>query len=222
MTTANAGIKAGEWLAESKPLIADVSQRAGPWWDKVVKKAYETYSQWLSAGPMERLSINPKEIEAPGFERLESRVVTMLLGASPQDPKTEIVVARELTTVKILYKILKSYQPGGQGEKPQLLQALTAAKPAKTAQEAIEGLRSRQRHYVRANELSLMIPDPLLQVAALSELVKTAVQVDTQAQFRINNFRMVYQVDVTLRSTSTTCCWQSWSICTTLSNLNKE
>ena len=76
----------------------------------------------------------------------------MLLGSLPQDLKSEIVIAGELTTVKILYKILKSYQLGGQGEKAQLLQALTAAKPGKTAQEAIEGFISWQRRYVRAKE----------------------------------------------------------------------
>ena len=117
----------------------------------------------------------------------------MLLNALPQSLKTEF---RELSCVCIIYKVLRAYLPGGQAEKGQILQALTVVKKGKTVVEAIDSLRGWQRYYKRAQELKLTVPDPLLQVAALNDMVKQVVQLDMQVQFRVGTFRMQHQVDV--------------------------
>ena len=62
--------------------------------------------------------------------------------------------------------------------------------------EAIDSLRGWQRYYKQAQELKPTVPDPLLQVAALNDMVKQVVQLDMQVQFRVSTFRMQRQVDV--------------------------
>ena len=120
----NAALRAGDWLSEIRPLIADVSQRAGPWWLRLEERAMVAYQKWLSAGPLERLKVIPEKVEEEPFIRLESRVVSMLLGALPQSLKQEIISMREVTCVQILYKVLRHYQPGGVNERASTLAAL--------------------------------------------------------------------------------------------------
>eukprot|EP00435_Cladocopium_sp_Y103_P056344 s270_g19.t1 len=57
-------------------------------------------------------------------------------------------------------------------------------------------LRQWRRQLLRAGELGLHIPDPLLQVNALSEVMRTVVVKEPRASFRISNFRMTHMVDV--------------------------
>ena len=191
-----AAIKAGDWLSEVRPLVEDVSDRAGWWWSQIMKIATSTYHRWLSAGPLERLRVEPEKTELVGFERLESRVVSMLLAAIPTSVKQEVISMRQVQCVYIVYKILKVYQPGGVTERSATLMALTSTKAAATASEAVDSLQAWNRHLLRARELDLTVPDPLLQVRALTEVMRAVLASDAQASFRVSTFRMQKQVDV--------------------------
>ena len=137
----NSALRAGDWLSEIRPLIADVSQRAGQWWSRVEERALTAYQRWLAAGPLERLKVVPEKVAEESFIRLESRVVSMLLTTLPQSLKQEIISMREVTCVQIIYKVLRHYQPGGVNERASTLAALAHTKPAKNAADAVESLR---------------------------------------------------------------------------------
>ena len=48
----NSALLAGDWLTQIKPLISDVSTKAGHWWDVVLSKTLEKYGRWLAASPL--------------------------------------------------------------------------------------------------------------------------------------------------------------------------
>ena len=119
----------------------------------------------------------------------------MLLAAVPQTVTQEAISLREMTCVQLVFRILKLYQPGGLNEKSTILNNLTQTTAAKSAAEAGEMLRQWRRQLLRARELGLHVPDPLLQVSALSEVMRTVIAKEHQASFRISNFRMTHMVD---------------------------
>ena len=191
-----AALRAGDWLSELMPLISDVSEGARVWWNGLVQRAQDAYATWLTAGPMDRMAVQPDLQVENKYVRLESRVLSMLLAAVPQTVKQEAISLREMTCVQLVFRILKLYQPGGLNEKNTILDNLTQTTAAKSAAEAGEMLRQWRRQLLRARELGLHVPDPLLQVSALSEVMRTVIAKEHQASFRISNFRMTHMVDV--------------------------
>ena len=113
-----AALRAGDWLSELMPLISDVSEGARVWWTGQVQRAQDAYATWLTAGPMDRMAVQPDLQVENKYVRLESRVLSMLLAAVPQTVKQEAISLREMTCVQLVFRILKLYQPGGlNGEK---------------------------------------------------------------------------------------------------------
>eukprot|EP00435_Cladocopium_sp_Y103_P020740 s2761_g5.t1 len=145
------------------PLISDVSEGARVWWTRTVQKAQDAYTMWLTAGPIDRMAVQPNLQVETKYERLESRVLSMLLASVPQTVKQEAISLREMTCVQLVFRILKLYQPGGLNEKSTILSNLTQTTAAKSASEAGEMLRQWRRQLLRARELGLHVPDPLLQ-----------------------------------------------------------
>ena len=133
----------------------------------------------------------------------------MLLAAVPQTVKQEAISLREMTCVQLVFRILKLYQPGSLNEKSTILNNLTQTTAAKSAAEAGEMLRQWRRQLLRARQLGLHVPDPLLQVNALSEVMLTVVVKEHQASFRISNFRMtqwwMWHLNSSLRRTTCRC-----------------
>ena len=43
----NPGLEAGDWLAQIRPQIADISARAMQWWDNLLDLTMQKYQQWL-------------------------------------------------------------------------------------------------------------------------------------------------------------------------------
>ena len=115
----------------------------------------EKYSLWLYSDPLSRLKITAPETSAlsAGYERLDQRVTSLLLQAVPKAIKDEVVAARELTTAGILFRILRTFQPGGLAEKSRQLEDLTTVPTTKTAQESVAALRLWKRKASRAAEL---------------------------------------------------------------------
>ena len=116
--------------------------------------------------------------------------------AVPKAIKDEVVAARELTTAGILFRILRTFQPGGLAEKSRLLEDLTAVPTTKTAQESVAALRLWKRKASRAAELCAQLPDPLLMIRTLDGISKPVVDGSAQASFRIATFRMKHNLDV--------------------------
>ena len=154
-------------------LISDASEGARVWWTGLVQRAQDAYTTWLTAGPMDRMAVQPDLQVENKYFRLESRVLSKLLAAGPQTVKQEAVSLREMMTcVQLAFRILKLYQPGGLNEKSTILNNLTQTTTAKSAAEAGEMLPQWRRQLLRARELGLHVPDPLLHVNALSEVMQ--------------------------------------------------
>ena len=139
VTEPKSALGAGDWLSEIQPLITDVSENARAWWQTVMDEANRTYHMWLAAGPLEKLQVTPNVMATEAFSRLESRVVSMLLGSLPATLEQEVIVAlREVTCVQIIFRIFKQYRPGGLNERAATLSSLTRTASAKAPTEAVE------------------------------------------------------------------------------------
>ena len=195
-SAAQASIRAGDWITEVIPLVGDVAARAASWWEKVLASAEGAYKRWLMAGPLERLQIKPEKDAEGAGSRLDRRVTGLLLQAIPSTLKIDLVASRELTTCEILFKVLKTYQPGGVTERAEVLSQLTAHSTAKTGPEAVEMLRLWKRRYLRVAELRLSLPDPLLQASALESIMKELLGKNAQSAFRVATYRMQAQLDI--------------------------
>eukprot|EP00435_Cladocopium_sp_Y103_P028694 s3109_g7.t1 len=190
----NPALRAGDWMSEVQPLIADVSEGASTWWKKVTDEANKAYTNWLSAGPLDKMAIQPDVTVEPRYARLEARALTMLLGSIPSALKQEAVSARELTCVQI-YKLLKQFQPGGLSEKASLLTNLTKVQPAKTPAEAAEQLRKWQRLLGISRAWNSATGSTVVDKRT-HRVDQGDAQQDAQAQFRVNTCRMAHMIDV--------------------------
>lgn len=205
----NSSIEAADWLAEVRPLIGDISNKASRWWEMTMDRTVEVYQTWLHSNPLQRLRIQPPDpVPYHGLgseqviQRLEQRVTTILLPSLPLELRNDLITSRQLWPCAILYKILRSYQPGGWAERSSLLMDLTTTKAAKDPASAATALRLWHRQKQRALELGAAIPDALLQVRALETIVSQAVAKHPQSLFRISTFRMETGLDEQPNDTS--------------------
>ena len=196
--SANAALEAGDWLAQLRPLIGDVSMAATKCWDDLMAATNVAYNRWLSLGPLERLQVRAPTMEETSGRnvRLDQRVTMMLVNAIPQELKNELIATRELYTAGVVFKVLRTYQPGGLAEKAATLASLTGTRPAENAVDGASMLRLWRRQALRARELGVTLPDPMLQVRALDMVMSNLLRGDPQATFRVQAFRLREEVDV--------------------------
>ena len=57
-------LAAGDWLAEIRPIMMDLSASAAVWWEHIMRHAEKAYQRWLDMRPVERLNVVPEE---PGW-----------------------------------------------------------------------------------------------------------------------------------------------------------
>ena len=198
----NSAVDAADWLVEIRPMIGDLSTSAADWWNSTMQSTLEVYKVWLASTPLERLRLKPpnpvdstKFRNAHQIQRLEQRVTTILLPSIPLELRHDLISARQLWPSAILYRILRSFQPGGWGERSMLLTELTVTSAASSAIDASTRLRMWRRHRSRAIELGASLPDVLLQVRALDVIVQGVLKQHPQSQFRVASYRMEANID---------------------------
>ena len=194
----DASLEAGDWLIQLEPLIGDLSKNALMWWRQIMAVTSHRYMEWLHADPLDRLRIGAPSgaLLPPGYERLDQRVTTLLLQAVPRCIKDEVVATRELSTVGILYKVFRTFQPGGLGERSRLLEDLTLVPKVTSAQDVVSALRLWKRKANRALELQAQLPDAMLMIRTLDGITKPLLDGMQQSTFRIATFRMNHALDV--------------------------
>ena len=107
---------AGDWITTIGPFLKDMSSSSSLWWEEVLRIAGTLYRVWLGSEPMERLRlvpITPPAFQAPPWLRIEQRGSVALLKALPESLRSELVAQREVSSVGIMFKVLRVYQPGG-------------------------------------------------------------------------------------------------------------
>ena len=200
-------IDLGDWLSLIEPIMSDLSKTSAEWWSTLMSEASQWYEKHQQLPPLSRLSHDPSPsavLSNPKWSRLEKRSATMLLRALPQQARDEMVSSKRLSAFGIVCQLLKSYQPGGLGEKELVLKSLEMPLEAGTIGEAVTGLRKWTRWRRRASELQIMEPDPFLLLKGLNRLIRKPLESHRDLAFRINLARSTLQVDATPTSKSVT------------------
>ena len=118
-----AALQFGDWMTMAFPLMSDLGMSAKGWWERSVAAAEDFYGRWLESTPLERLRLKPQVQVDPGYMRLEQRGISMLLGILPEALRRDVVGARNVSTVSILYRLFVVFQPGGGAERTSLLKS---------------------------------------------------------------------------------------------------
>ena len=202
LTSKTASVDMSDWLIEIQPIIGDLSNLASQWWSETLRRTMEQYARWLEASPLARLRLlAPKpdlgeEMGNPrAVQRLEQRVTTLLMPTLPEELKNDIISNRTLWPAAILYRILRSFQPGGWTERADLLKALTSTTAAGSAAIAASLLRMWKRQRLRATELGASLPDLMIQVQAIEKIASKVLSGSQQSMFRVSSFRMESNID---------------------------
>ena len=112
----NSSVDASDWLVEIRPVISDMSTRAGKWWTATMESTMTVYQQWLAADPLNRLRLMPPQpVRDPSLgnpqviERLEQRITNVLLPALPLELRRDLVANRQLWPAAVLFRVLRTY-----------------------------------------------------------------------------------------------------------------
>ena len=190
---------AGDWLTTIGPFLRDMSSSSSMWWDEVLNVAGNLYRVWLNSEPMERLrlvAVSPPAFHRAPWLRIEQRGSVALLKAIPESIRSELVSQREVSSVCIVYKILRVYQPGGLGERTTLLKQLVEQKVPPQLGEWLSSLRAWRRWLTRVQELGIQPPDPVLLLATLDRFAAGLAKHSTQVEFRLQVTRAALRIDV--------------------------
>ena len=189
----------GDWLTVVQQMIGDVSYTSAQWWGVVMTAVEHAYHHWLQADPLMRLRMAPVIPDmARGWPRTENRVVGMLLQAVPKDIYEDIVANRQLSAGQVMFKLYTVFQPGGQVERTSLLQMLVDWKgPSNDAAEMVNSIRKWRRWVVRAEELQLVLPDPLVLAGVVAKISDALARLGgAQAAYRLSSVRQHLGIDL--------------------------
>ena len=184
-------------------MLRDLSAKSWQWFDRVYEVALGYYAMYQQSDPLQRGQLKAEltpDLRDPTFARLESRAVQMLLQAVPESVVNQATATRTLSSVGLLYQVLKQYQPGGLHERAELLRALTELATAQAPGEAVLLLQGWFRHVSRARGMNIQLPDSSLLLASLDGLGKHLLTQHAQVAFRLSlsrhSLRLDYQASV--------------------------
>ena len=189
----------GDWLTVVQQMIGDVSYTSAQWWGVVMTAVEQAYHHWLQADPLMRLRMAPVIPDmARGWPRTENRVVGMLLQAVPKDIYEDLVANRHMSAGQVMFKLYTVFQPGGQVERTSLLQMLVDWKgPSNDAAEMVNSIRKWRRWVVRAEELQLVLPDPLVLAGVVAKMSDALARLGgAQAAYRLSSVRQHLGIDL--------------------------
>ena len=177
-------------------MMGDLSYSSGEWWDLIRSAVDQCYSEWLNAGPLERLRLKPQpDDRVKAWPRTERRALAMLLGALPGPLKEEIIASRRMSTDQVLYKLYITFQPGGASERTKLLQCITDSKCGSSLTDILEWIRLWRRYVQRARELQIVLPDGLVLLGALWKCTDQLSGKSPQVAYRLNLVRQHLSLD---------------------------
>ena len=198
----------GDWLCLIGPIMRDISVNSSAWWKLTVETAQKFYEEWRHSTPVQRVRINPTlpaELCEPQFLRTEQRGMGLLLRSLTEDIRKVVLANRDLTSTHIVWRLLITFQPGGSGEKGQLLSTLTTMPPVGSAGELATTIRHWRRSFQRAQEIGTSLPDGTLLIKSLETATKYLGQLDSQSAFRLAQSRAELGVDAYPEATAV---WQ--------------
>ena len=165
---AEAALAFQDWVAVSSTTMGDISERSGSWWASVLQTVEKTYSQWLAATPLERLSIAPPTTHglcSGAWSRLNARAATLLLSAMEEEVKNEMVALR--------------FQPGGAAERHDVLRRLQAPGDfmgGEGLESVLKALRSWPRWLARCKAVRMEPPNPTVLAKGLLQMTDKIIR----------------------------------------------
>ena len=170
-----------------------------------MESAQTYYDEWRHSTPVQRVRINPtlpSELCTPQFIRTEQRGMGLLLRSLTEEIRKVVVANRDLTSTHIIWRLLITYQPGGSGEKGQLLSTLTSMPSVTSAGDLATLIRHWRRSFQRAQEIGTSLPDGTLLIKSLEQARKYLGQLDSQTAFRLAQSRAELGVDARPEATA--------------------
>ena len=187
-----------DWLHNSRPALADVSDTSEELWELVVQEAGVWYSEYLRRSPLERLTMKPSPsatLLQVKWARVSRRIETMVIACAPAPIRDELSAARVSGLMPVLCRLYTIYAPGGLSEREIGLRQLQDPPVANGVKEAVSLLRKWQRWGMRMRELGGVLPDSALRVKALEKITKQVLLSYPDIGFRINLTRAALQID---------------------------
>ena len=193
-----APLQAGDWIATITPMMADLSQNSGEYWQAIVHEASQLYQQWQVADPLTRARVVariPPYLQDARFSRLENRALAMLLKGLPEVLREEVIASRNLSTINVIFKVYCAYQPGGLRERGMLLSYLTSPGQAATSSDAVSRLRKWFRWFDRTVQMGAALPDVSLLTQGLDQMCQQLLVTMPHVMFRLNIVRTQCAID---------------------------
>eukprot|EP00439_Symbiodinium_sp_Y106_P049372 s2146_g6.t1 len=198
----DAALQFQDWLEVAGSVFADVSELSGQWWKDVVTKVEDTYSTWLAATPLERLSITPvgsDDLVGGRWTRLNARVSSMLLTAMGDSLRSDMV-AQRLTqdAVRMVFRLHTTFQPGGSAERHDVLRRLQAPQeyvPTESLEDALKSIRAWPRWLARCKAVNMNPPDASVLARGLMAMSSRHISASPDAAFRTSMLRTSLRLD---------------------------
>ena len=193
-----------DWLEVSGPTMSDLSESSATWWQGVLNAVNDVYKRWLTASPLEKLSIEPGATDewcTGRWLRVNARASTMLLGAMTSELRADMVSRRcTQDCVKMMYRLYTHYQPGGSAERHEVLRRLQAPQEyvgVDTLDNVVKTLRLWPRWMERCKAVQMTPPDPSVLSRGLQSLTLTAkhIEASSDASFRTSMLRASLRLD---------------------------
>ena len=156
----------------------------------------QAYDAWLVADPLQRLRLGPAHSEeANKWPRTERRMLSLLLQAVPDTVKSEVITARKMTVAQALFILYIKFQPGGQGERMNLIKNLTELKLTQNMGDVMQVLRTWRRWWNRSEELGVLLPDPVVLAGVLVKASDHLAKSGAQVAYRLATSRQQLLID---------------------------
>ncbi|CAE7250766.1 ATG18, partial [Symbiodinium sp. CCMP2456] len=184
----DAAVEFNDWMYVTEQMLGALTDNASAWFAQCLRCAQEAYSRYQNASALERLSIAPiltEPLKDPKWFRLERRVLSLLLSAMPKAVKEDTITHRIETVAGVLYRLHVIYQPGGTLERTAILKHLEGAVGSDDPGEAVAQLRRWRRHLVRAEEMSIALPDASLQLRGIEMITSKVLEKLPDVKFRL-------------------------------------
>ena len=192
----NSSIAFRDWITEVGEKMASLTSTSLSCWTSIMESVEEAYERYRTTGPLLRLEISPRINNLDKWKVLRVQIASMLREAIPTQIASELVALKQMSPEEVLFKLFKTYQPGGSMERSQLLDEIQKPAKANTVSEAVLGLRTWSRQMARIEELGIVKPDPSQLWTSLNGMVENVLNKEQQLLFKVNIQRMVMEGDV--------------------------
>ncbi|CAE7714237.1 unnamed protein product, partial [Symbiodinium necroappetens] len=194
---ADGGVEFQDWVYMTEQMVGSLTDKAGTWYMATLACAKEAFMKYQAATPLMRLSIAPVipvELKARLWERLDRRVLTLILAAMPRQAKEDAVTHRVKTTADALFRLYVLYQPGSSAERAAVLKLLEGTAAGENVEEVVTALRRWKRHLTRAMDMGITPPDASIQLKAIDLIIARVIERDPGLSFRLSLARHTLQL----------------------------